>query len=325
MLFTLLPADLVTLRSGCAAVPVKATVIRVEGPGAVDCVQGIFTNDVARPGPGAVVYGALLTPKGMIVVDGWVFRDGAECMLIADRPSRDQAVELLRHRIPPRLARWTDLSDDWQAHWLVGPAVERLAGSTLAWPAAAGQSLRDGDVLIGRLPQVAAPIGGLIVGPNQSVETIARRLAESGVSSRSEEMLHAARVLAGWPTIGREIGDKTLPQEVRYDEIDGVSYTKGCYIGQETVARVHFRGHPNRYLRGVTWEGEAPSSWTVRAHSREVGQVSSALQVEGLGLGLALLRREVEPGMTVTLDATEGRVVRLPFAWPEKLARAPNG
>src|SRR5258708_9948328 len=67
-------------------------------------------------------------------------------------------------------------------------------------------------------------------------------------------VLELGRILAGWPRLGAEIDQKTLPQEVRYDDINGVSYTKGCYTGQETVSRLHFRGHTNRHLGGLLWQ-----------------------------------------------------------------------
>jgi aminomethyltransferase len=142
---------------------------------------------------------------------------------------------------------------------------------------------------------------------------MARLVAAGGVAGLPHDA-EAARILAGFPRLGAEIGDKTLPQEVRYDEIGGVSYTKGCYVGQETVARVHFRGHANRMLRGVSWEGEAPTEMVVTADAREVGRITSSLQSEKGGFGLAVLRREVEPGSEVLVAGRPARVNPLPFA-----------
>ncbi|MBP9200424.1 MAG: hypothetical protein KBF47_10475, partial [Gemmatimonadales bacterium] len=125
----------------------------------------------------------------------------------------------------------------------------------------------------------------------------------------------AARVLAGWPLLGAEIQDKTLPQEVRYDEIGGVSYTKGCYTGQETVARLHFRGHANRELRGLVWDGTPllEDALVRGVDGKEVGQVSSVLDLDAMSLGLAVIRREVTPGATITAGNRAARVVALPF------------
>jgi len=101
---------------------------------------------------------------------------------------------------------------------------------------------------------------------------------------------------------------------VRYDGIGGVSYTKGCYTGQETVARVHFRGHTNRELRGLHWNDPAPlGDRTVRRGEKEVGTVRSTLALDDRLLGLAMLRREVDVGDTVVAGGREARVTALPF------------
>src|SRR6266702_809001 len=146
------PAMVQALRVGAVLAPPGVGVITLIGPGAVDCVQGLLTSDLEKPGDGGFVYGALLTPKGMIVVDGWAARQGAEVRFTTPDP---------------------------------------------------------------------------------------------------EAALALSRVLAGWPGLASEVDEKTIPQEVRFDEIGGVSYTKGCYTGQETVSRLHFRGHANRNLRGL--------------------------------------------------------------------------
>jgi hypothetical protein len=95
-----------------------------------------------------------------------------------------------------------------------------------------------------------------------------------------------------------------------------VSYTKGCYVGQETVARVHFRGHVNRLLRGVAWEGAPPEQDEITLGNKSVGRISSAMQVEERGYGLAMLRREVEPGAEVVIAGIPATVERLPFRFP---------
>src|SRR5437773_2242912 len=132
-------------------------------------------------------------------------------------------------------------------------------------------------------------------------------------------VLELARILAGWPRLGAEVDDKTIPQEVRFDEIGGVSYTKGCYTGQETVARLHFRGHANRQLRGLLFDPEPPAApaqgWTAVMHlDREVGRVTSLAFVPESGvagagrwIGLAVIRREVASGAMVRAAGRDGR------------------
>src|SRR2546430_2622869 len=227
------PALVTALYTGALVSRVEAGVVALTGPGAVTSFQGLLTNDVELPGDGSFVYGALLTPKGMIVVDG--------------------------SAAPPRAAA--------------------------AWSA----------------PAPAAP-------PPAALEL--------------------SRILAGWPRLGAEVDERTIPQEARFDEIGGVSYTKGCYTGQETVARLHFRGHVNRQVRGLLFDPEPPAApadgWSVVTYvDRDVGRVTSLAFVPETGvagagrwIGLALIRREVEPGSVVRAAGRDARVVDLPFAFP---------
>ena len=113
------------------------------------------------------------------------------------------------------------------------------------------------------------------------------------------------------------------------DEIGATSYTKGCYTGQETVSRLHFRGHANRHLRGLLFESDPPaapaSGWSaVTQDEREVGRVTSIAwlpdgggSVLGRWIGLAIVRREVPIGATVRAAGREARIVDLPFDVPK--------
>ena len=98
------------VRHGATIVATTPAVFRVQGPGALACLQGLLTNDLEKPGDGSIVYGALLTPKGMIVVDAWVLRQGDLFTLIVPPSGRAQAQELFTRQLPPRLARATDLT-----------------------------------------------------------------------------------------------------------------------------------------------------------------------------------------------------------------------
>jgi folate-binding protein YgfZ len=151
-------------------------------------------------------------------------------------------------------------------------------------------------------------------------------LVAAGAVECEPAVLQLARILAGWPDLISEVDDRSLPQELRYDEIGGVSYTKGCYTGQETVSRVHFRGHPNRGLRGLLFSGEPPQQWRaaqpVLLDEKEVGRLTSIAWVpegppgSGVWMGLAVLRREVVEGALVRVGMTEARVTGLPLPLP---------
>lgn len=311
-------ARLAEVRQGATLVPGSAAVLRVSGPGALTCLQGLLTNDLVQPGDGSLVYGALLTPKGAIVVDAWVLRQGDSLTLVVPRCGREAALEIFRRTLPPRLARVEDPSDESRVAWLVGTGAFRvLVKSGVPAPEGAGRVAPAGPeapgTVVGLAPE-GAPFVALLAGPAAEMDLLARRLEAAGARMGEEPDLHALRILAGWPALGVEIEERTLPQEVRYDEIGGVSYTKGCYTGQETVARLHFRGHTNRELRGLLWgERVVPASRAVVAEGKEVGSVRSTLTLDDRSLGLALVRREIEPGDDVVAGGSHAMVVRLPF------------
>jgi folate-binding protein YgfZ len=155
-----------------------------------------------------------------------------------------------------------------------------------------------------------------------------QRAMDAGATPAGLEAWEIARVEAGRPEWGVDIDDNTIPQEANLDELHAISYTKGCYVGQETVARVHFRGHVNRHLRGVRAAGLEPLQPGATLHAADgaqVGDVRSTVRSPRLGtIALAMIRREVEPGTTLVARWTEREdgppierlvdVATLPFA-----------
>src|SRR5262245_17902223 len=117
-----------SLRTGKAMVTESAAVFSIEGPGALSCLQVRLTCDLNSAAESSLHYGALLTPKGMIVVDPWVVRDRDRLTLVVPAAAREPTLQLLGRVLPPRLARTTDLSDAWGVLWLLGScALERFA------------------------------------------------------------------------------------------------------------------------------------------------------------------------------------------------------
>jgi len=308
------------VRHGSVVVTTAPAVFRVDGGGALQCLQGLLTNDLAKPGDHSLVYGALLTPKGAIVLDCWVARTPDGFTLITAPAAREAAAELFRRQLPPRLARVSDQTGEMRSAWIVGAqAFQTLAKAGLGpLPEAAGRvaviDTIQGRLIVALAPE-RAPFAGFMLGPATAVELAETTLRGAGAATGDAADLDAARILAGWPALGAEIDERTLPQEVRYDEIGGVSYTKGCYTGQETVARLHFRGHTNRELRGIRWNATPPlEDRGITVESRDVGSVRSTLELGDRVLGLVMLRREVGPGDIVLAGGMEATVVGLPFS-----------
>ena len=173
-----------------------------------------------------------------------------------------------------------------------------------------------------RVPD-AGVAGFVLFGQSGERAGVNAALLAAGASRGDQSTLDIARIEAGRPAWGVDMDESTLTQEARLDELNAVSYSKGCYTGQETVARVHFRGHVNRLLRGLSFpSGVAVPSGAalVREDGTSVGEVRSRANSPRLGaIGLGLVRREVEPGSFLLArwndgaDSAEAQVVALPF------------
>ncbi|HWA56536.1 MAG TPA: hypothetical protein VG692_04740, partial [Gemmatimonadales bacterium] len=305
------------LLHGAVMVETAPAAFAVTGSGALTCLQGLLTNDLEHPGESSLVYGALLTPKGAIVVDYWVLRLAGRFLLLAEPAGHDPSLELFRRSLPPRLARAEDLTGEQRALWLYGERAAHVLEKAGRHLPEHGRVVTQGDVHLGR-PHTAAPFRALLAGPGAAIAALVPQLEGAGATRGAEDERTAAEVLSGWPRLGAEIEERTLVQEVRYDEIGGVSYTKGCYTGQETVARLHFRGHTNRELKGLVWDdAQAPSDPIVAdADGKELGTVSSLLLLPGRSIGLGVLRRTVEAGTAVVAGGATARVTALPFEPP---------
>ncbi|MFN0178647.1 MAG: YgfZ/GcvT domain-containing protein [Gemmatimonadales bacterium] len=301
-------ARLDLLRTGPLVVVDHPALFEITGPGAVTCLQGVVSHDIVKPGPGSIGYGAMLTAKGAIIVDLWTIRLEDSLWVIVDRTAREQTAASLRRLLPPRLAKVIDRSDDSAMLWVLGQAAVP-AVVTFPLPGHAGRATLAGRPAILAMGGPDGWFHGAVAADRATIEAIGRELGEAGVPIGDGADLRAAKVVAGFPSLGAEIGERTLPQEVDFDRLAGVSYTKGCFVGQETVARLHFRGHPNWVLRRVS--GIAPvETEEIIQGDKVVGRLGTVLRFEdGRTIGLAVVRREVEPGaagLPVTIAATDG-------------------
>jgi len=321
------PPDLfAALQQGAVVAAPAVGVLDLLGPGAVACFQGLLTNDIEKPGDGTFVYGAILTPKGMIVADGWAARQGARVTFTVAAAGRERTAAIYRRSIPPRLARWRDRTPECAVLRVAGPqaqrACERAGIPVPATPGRVIEALTLGTACDVALAPPGAPFAVQITVVGTDTGALLERLVRAGARAAGPDALELARILAGWPGLATDVDEKTIPQEVRFDEIVGVSYTKGCYTGQETVSRLHFRGHANRQLRGLLFDTEPLGTPGVTTGDREVGRVTGIAWLPaglhqtatGRWVGLAILRREVEPGTTVRAADVPAHVVDLPFA-----------
>jgi len=301
--------------------------IRMTGPNARATLNGLVTNDVSALETGDGQYAAALTSKGKVIADVRIFATDEGLLLDTSPAAGPGLFAMLRKFVNPRFASYADVSADVGDVGVFGTRARhilRLAlGGHDAVPdemppfATHRASLDGGSVLVARVPDFGVEGYDVFASPD-ILHGLAGRLREHGAVPATDEALLAARVEAGRPAWGVDMDETTLAQEVDMDRLDAISFTKGCYTGQETVARVHFRGHVNRLLRGLRVAGPAlPATGDpiLTDDGTRVGDVRSVAYSPALGgIALALVRREVEPGTVVRAGDHAATVVSLPFS-----------
>lgn len=309
----------------------------IEGPKAVEALNGLVTNDVSQLAVGMGQHAVALTPKGKVVCDMYIARITEQrLMLTVLQHCAPAWLDLARKYINPRLAKVADENAQWATWMLYGTnaarAVANLGGGThtaeelaegmvaglAEWPVWSHGMWNIGpaNVRLIRAPVMGSLPGFVIVADARDTDVVRARLEASTRRRASRAVWNLARIEGGRPAFGIDMDENTIPQEANLDTLGAISFTKGCYTGQETVARVHFRGHVNRHLRGLIARSPFPQFARVfDANGKDVGDVRSTAISPRLGpIAMAMIRREVTPGSTVTVEGQEARVIELPFS-----------
>ncbi|MFL5885321.1 MAG: YgfZ/GcvT domain-containing protein [Thermoleophilaceae bacterium] len=274
------------------------------GPEAADFLQGQVTNDVEGLAPGTGCYAALLTPKGKMLADMRILRGPEWFWLDTEAVALPSVAKMIRTYSIGRDVRPENLTDTRAILSLVGPGAD--AALDMAPPPEEHAHVEGEHGLY-----VRTDLGVDLICDAADLEGVRAAL---GVDSVPDEVVECLRVESGRPRYGIDLGDDVIPQEADLNA-RAVSFEKGCYVGQETVARLHYKGKPNRALRGLRLDGPAATGDEVRLGDRVVGRVGSAAvsPVHG-AIALGLIRREAEPGQEVEVgDAGRAVVTELPF------------
>jgi folate-binding protein YgfZ len=194
---------------------------------------------------------------------------------------------------------------------VIGPGAAELA---LAGPVGPEHAHRHAAIGATTVRAIATDLGVDLLVDRDTAPALLTELASRGVEPVDEAAAEIVRVESGRPRFGREMTTRTIPQEAGIND-RAVSFTKGCYIGQETVARLHYKGKPNRHLRGLRLEAPAAAGASVSLGDRELGEIGTAVLSPARGaIALAILRREAEPGTRVSVgDGIAAEVVEPPF------------
>jgi tRNA-modifying protein YgfZ len=265
----------------------------VRGGEAADFLQGQVSNDVEALAPGAGCYAVVLNHKGKLRSDLRVLRGEDYFWLDTERIGHAVLAHMLSTYTLGRDVQWDDVSESRALVSVVGPAARELYEGP-------EHSFQERD---GRL-YVATALG---------VDVIGEPGLELDYETVSEEAAECLRIESGRPRLGFDMDAETMPEEAGINE-RAVSFTKGCYVGQETVARLHYRGKPNRHLRGLRLSAPTERGTEIRLGEKVVGRLGSTCVSPRLGpIALALVRREAAPGEAVSVGEAEAEVVELPF------------
>jgi folate-binding protein YgfZ len=310
------------LRVGVALFDASAReVVRVTGPDRVSFLQGMLTQDVEGLPAGSVADAALLTAKGAMVADARVVKRSDDLLLLTE-PGFGPAVRgALEKYLISEDAELADATALFGQLSLVGPEAEAFAARVLGLGPPAGAALRPFDAAAGTTAW-AVPQGQLLPGvdllvPVEALGPVFDRLLDAGATPVGFAALEVLRVERGTPRFGMDMDEKTIPLEANLER--ALHYQKGCYIGQEVIARATFRGHMNRHLVGLRFAGALPSHRTeLLVGERRVGWVTSAVESPRLGaIGLGYAHRDVEqPGTELTLAGGAGKATVEPLPFP---------
>jgi tRNA-modifying protein YgfZ len=286
--------------------------LMVSGEEAAECLQGQLTNDVEALSPGEGQYAALLDRKGHMQADMRVLCTAAGEIWIDTEPETLAGVQ--RHLEMYKIGREVaiaDLTGERAILTLIGPRSVEIAG-TAALPEHACETASVGGVAC----LAVGTAGGVdLIAKRAEVGRLREALIEAGAVEVGAEAAEVVRIEAGTPRFGAEMSAETMPAEAGIVE-GAVSFTKGCYIGQEPVARLHYKGRPNRHLHGLELSAPAAPGASLMLGEKEVGRIGSACVSPARGpIALAIVRREAEPGaeLAVGEDGVTARVVDLPF------------
>jgi folate-binding protein YgfZ len=319
-------AEQSALRDGCALLDrSERGKLALTGDGAVEFLNGQVTNELADLRPGEGRYAAFLTPKGKMLGDLRILAvasPGAE----ADAPPTELLLDTERSSLQALfdMIRRYKVGYDVELHKrtvergmlsLIGPGAIATSGAGVLGDAAEHTSA---TVEINGIEALAVrtDVGVDLICDAADSELLTAALNERGAVAVSESAAEVLRVESGRPRFGVDMDDTTIPQEAGLNE-RAVNFTKGCYVGQETVARLFYRGKPNRHLRGLRLSARAATGEELRLGERVVGHVGSSVVSPTLGpIALALVRREAELSATVAVGehGTTAVVVELPFS-----------
>jgi folate-binding protein YgfZ len=303
--------------------------IVISGADRASYLQGLLTNDIVALKPGQGCYAAYLTAQGRMIADLHVYELGDVMFVTLAGDVKATVMAKLDQFIFSEDVQLGDVTDTFSQVAVVGPEAARVVAAVLG--SVSADTLRaltehggmragwaGGAAIVTRVSDTGEPGYDLFVDRAQ-VGALTSALASAGAVAIDEATADAIRIEAGVPLFHRDMDEETIPLEAGI-ESRAISFSKGCYVGQEVVIRVLHRGHGRvaRKLVGLLVDGvqAPPRGAVIGGGGKEIGEVTSSTVSPALQRPIALgyVRREfLEPGTKVTIGDVGAEVTTLPF------------
>ena len=310
--------------SGCAIYDLGWRVkIELTGKDRVRWLNSMVTNNIRDLAAGRGVYAFVLTPQGRILGDLYAYNRGESLLVDTDQSQAPKLLEIFRRYIIMDKVELSNLSDKLTAIGVTGPKspeVLRRAGfevpqlETLQLTEFTWKGI---NLMVVRAESERRESYEIWLAP-ENIDQLWAALIKANATPVGSEALELYRIATGVPSYGRDIHDRDLPLET--EQMRALSFTKGCYIGQEIVERIRSRGSVHRAFTGFLIEGSLPAPGTkLEVDGKEVGEITSAASLP-LGNGertvaLGYIRKEVAAsGKVLEAGQARARVTELPFA-----------
>ena len=288
--------------------------LALTGADAKEFLQGQLTQDIVGLTPGHGCYAAFLTPKGKMLGDLRVLDAEAELLLDTERVALQGLFNMIRRYSVGYRVELHKRTLESGLISLIGPLADELVSRAGADVGASEHDHLELSFGGAAARAIRTDVGVDLLFAAEEVDSVRVAAIECGAVEVGEQAAEALRIEAGRPRYGVDLDDSVIPQEAGLNQ-RAVSFTKGCYVGQETVARLFYRGKPNRELRALTSTELLPVGTELMLEQRVVGTVTSSARSPRVGpIALALVRREAPPGKVVrTSDGHEAVVAELPI------------
>jgi folate-binding protein YgfZ len=317
-----------TLADGYRAIQENAAIgavaprlqIAVAGQDRAAYLQGLLTNDIQALAPGTGCYSTWLSPQGRMHTDMHVLESGGMILLDVPADTLDATIQRLEQFIFTEDVRVGSLAESLSGVWLHGPRAASVLEQVIDgarglndWPEYRHSQFEFGDspVSVVRISQLGVP-GFCVYVERAREQSLVAALSGAGAAIVSDDAITAARIEVGYPVFGIDMTDDTIPLEAGI-ESRAISFTKGCYVGQEVIIRVLHRGHGRvvRKLVSLRINGQRPQSGAkLYAGEREAGVVTSAGESPRSGtIALGYAHRDfIAAGTELEVEMPSGRV-----------------